>query len=224
MIRLVLRLTLPLLTLFTLMTGVLRARPADEALGDTLLKTGDCAAFCLLEIQPGWTTADDATQRLLRSGWLDDLRVVEVASLPQHLTRIEWDWAAQPPPAFAHVEGAADGWLDTRDGLVERLSVMLDLRLGDLYARLGTPHQLGLGVQHYPDVLPGVRLSYLYPQSNLNLQTLVPTCPYYPGLWHEGVLLSVGRLPNTRFPGATEYIRGVNWQRSIITRERLVCR
>ena len=48
----------------------------------------------------------------------------------------------------------------------------LDLRLGDLYARLGTPHQLGLGVQH---ATVGQRDVLLDPETHLGDYTLPVT-------------------------------------------------
>jgi len=92
MVRLLLRLTLPLLISFSGLMMLIRTRPYDNQELRSFLLSKDCATLCLMGIQPGVTSTNDAIQRLQQ-----DAHIARVG-ISEELETVAWFWQPDQSP------------------------------------------------------------------------------------------------------------------------------
>lgn len=92
MVRLLLRLTLPLLISFSGLMMLIRAQSHDNPELRSFLLPEDCAKPCLMGIQPGVTSTSEAIQRLRTNA-----RIAHVG-ISESLETVAWFWQPDQSP------------------------------------------------------------------------------------------------------------------------------
>lgn len=159
--RLLLRLSVLLTVAFAVIIGVIRAQPeAHPELERLLVPPPGCAMPCFLGIQPGQTSAEQATDILEAHPYVGEVRGVGAGD--RRLSSIRWRWADDAPPGVASFR---DNVLEVERGVVMGIQFNLFFSTGatwrvlttnradgDLlaaYVRLDSPNCLYPPLLHY---------------------------------------------------------------------------
>ena len=153
MIRLLLRLTLPLIALFIGALTVIHAQTVQGDVRHFLLPAQGCAMPCWQGIQPGVTTLAQARANLDGNPWVEHVRVIERAPY----TYLYWDWSARKP-AFVGASGAfLPPIMWSQDGIIQLIFIPTALSYGEVSLLLGMPDR-GSSQASYPKSLGLVNL------------------------------------------------------------------
>ncbi|MEO0564699.1 MAG: hypothetical protein AAF125_21520, partial [Chloroflexota bacterium] len=130
--RAVLRVTVPLLVLFTLALTLVRARPATAPAALDVILPPDCAPACPMGIAVGRVTIDEAVEVLVAHPYVGAVEYRNYA--------ITWTWADDAPSIVARAPYRDGGraYFDG-NGVVMEVNADLSLRLGAARWLFGTP-------------------------------------------------------------------------------------
>lgn len=135
MYRPLLRLSLVLVIAFTLMVGLIRARPYDGSLIRLFIMPPDgCPAPCWQGIRPGITNTDTALRLLRSSPWVGSVQTQFYLGYSNGW--ITWQWDGSQPPLTART---GQDNLGIYYSTVQNISIMTRIRYGDLLLTLGKP-------------------------------------------------------------------------------------
>lgn len=165
----------------TAFIGIIRAQQYDDQRLRDLLEAPDmpCPAPCLMGIQPGVTTREDALVRLQAHRWVGDVLVDD--------TQIAWRWSGQQPEALTP---RLRGFLFRRSNArpdVEMMVLGVDgITFADVAALLGAPDEGFPGVNAYLDGTE-LNLIYDYPDGLLQFRGMLECPQHFLSLWRMPV-------------------------------------
>ena len=144
-----LRSALWLIAMFVLPIALIRAQPYDDReLRALLVPAQDCAELCLMGIQPGVTTAQEAIRILENHEWVAEIDGAQSQEFWEALTmpgfaipRVHWTWNDHSP---AWLSQNQNGELWLVDGQVRYVGVYTSFLLGDILLTLGNPDSSNL--------------------------------------------------------------------------------
>jgi hypothetical protein len=194
MLRLGLRLSMVLACLCWLPILLIRLQPYNDGGLRAFLTTGECAAPCFLNIQPGRTAMRVADALLREQGWVERVEpgIDALNGLPG---AIYWTWNGQQPAFFADSgRGSVRSFNGER---VSEIQVELGLTLGDIWLSLGPPQSSATMIQgvNFPHI--SMAFVILYPEFAILGSS---NCPYHAKFWHSPVTLRLRR--EAAFTGA----------------------
>jgi hypothetical protein len=135
MTRLLRRLTLALLVVFTGAIGLIRAQPYDDGGLETLLiPPENCPRPCWQGIRPGRTLTQEALALLKAHPWIDRVELVT-----NDMYEIRWS-GRQP----AMIDADYHGVLVTRGDFVTQVRVPVRASFGDVWLRFDQPQYGGM--------------------------------------------------------------------------------
>lgn len=138
MFRLFVRLAVTLTVLFTVLAGLIRARPYDgTAIRAFIAPPSGCAAPCWQNIRPGTTSADHALRLLRESPRID--KVDLDFSISRDEGWLFWQWSDdQPDDLVAPANNSVRIDLNTATSIL----LATQIRLGDLWLAFGAPDMI----------------------------------------------------------------------------------
>ncbi len=176
MSRIYLKIMLPLLFLFTSITGLIYARlsPYDDRELRALLTPDGCSTPCMMGILPGVTTAYEAVQRLQENPWVKDLQVNRNSD--GAMISAQWEWNGNQPSLIPSQSAAFILFSMSDEGaiFIDKISVTTSIQVGYAYLLMGQPDRLeswSLG-KTSPDAVVGAN----YRDHFLTVWSVVP-CP-----------------------------------------------
>jgi hypothetical protein len=175
MLRLWLRLVVPLLLLSGALVAGVRARPAADApsLRAFFIPPAGCAAPCWLGIRPGVTTVDEALALLHAHEW--------VAGVRQSGVFYDLQWSGSQP---AWIDSGFHSHFRANGRLVDAIRIRTTLPNGLIFALLGQPDS---GVINTPLNQAGLRHTARYEHSGAEISSLT-ACPMRrDSVWHTPV-------------------------------------
>ena len=201
MTRRYLRLVLCTLVIFTAALLLIHAQPYDDhELRDLLLPEG-CPAPCFMGIRPGSTTEDEAVAILKSSEWVDhnSINILETKSYPNSTvgnqsSLIEWRWTRHASRLLITQENFIAGSIFARNHRVEKMTIYIHLRLGEIYTSLGSPSKVGFASLRNVKPPWGIAVFHLYPQYGFEFQSNIYRCPYLASLWMPEVRVEMSHL------------------------------
>ena len=190
--RFYLRLALIPLVLFTAAALLIHSQPYTDRGLKAFVMPDNCVAQCLMGIQPGITTMQDAIQRLWQNPWID-----RVTPLPngEHPTQIWWVWKDSAPDYLRKGHPYSDGQiLISFSGKVGSVNFGTTLVAGDDVLMLGKPDEDGIlfspPLLNTPDPNIPLMFELWYMKRHLAVSSTKP-CPYYTDIWHMPVNVGV---------------------------------
>lgn len=135
MLRLYLRVGIPLFLLLALPMLVIRAQQYNDSRVRELLLNNGCDAPCFLGIQPGITTAEEALALLRASQWVESASIAYRDS--DYGGGAVWSWTKQASPLLGKKQG---GFVTSpRNGVqvIDLLRITTVVASGDAYLTLG---------------------------------------------------------------------------------------
>jgi hypothetical protein len=142
MTRLVFRIMLPLLLLFSVVLLIARLQPYDDGGLRAALFAPDCALLCFMGIRPGVTTRDQAIRLLSANRW------VASVSLTHNQHNLTWTWNGQEPAALQNRSANNVILIDNRENVYE-IDIGTGTSFGSFLLLLGFPDgwfMAGVGV------------------------------------------------------------------------------
>jgi hypothetical protein len=107
-LRLLLRIMLPLAALLLLPVLLIRAQPYDDREVQSLLTPPQgCPAPCFMGIRPGVTTINEATDTLRTHAWVEDFTALGTQRDSRGrfiYSEIRWNWSDAAPVEINHIE------------------------------------------------------------------------------------------------------------------------
>jgi hypothetical protein len=144
LLRLLLRLSLPLTMLFTGVLVAIRTQPYDDSEIRALLAPPDgCPAPCFLGIQPGHTTAEAAIGILKKHAWVGSVNInIDPVRLSQ--LYVSWGWSGRQPRLIDSQRSGFLWTLNENGTLRDKVSfvtVRTHLQFGDIWLAFGQPQR-----------------------------------------------------------------------------------
>ncbi|NDJ61358.1 MAG: hypothetical protein GYB67_09545 [Chloroflexi bacterium] len=128
MTRLILRLiplsVAPLVVIF----GLIRLQPARSALEELFADSANCAALCVLGLEPGVTTLGDLDAALRVHPWVADVRYNRAPATDSGL--ISWAWSGAQP---AVIDARRQGLASIQDGVLAWVELPTTIAIGELW-------------------------------------------------------------------------------------------
>lgn len=119
--RFVFQTALALILVFILSISIIRARPYDEEVRDSLnLPANDCEMPCWAGIHPGMTT-EAAAEILSHHPWVDRM---------WGISYIRWTWSGQQPD---WIDSSRPGAVSSHYGAVDQIGIPTKLSVGDFW-------------------------------------------------------------------------------------------
>ncbi len=134
MIRWHVRMTVVGLFMFSAVLLLMRAQPYEYTRQQIFVADG-CTAACLVGIQPGVTSVEDAVTLLEDSGWVSQVDNRTINNVSGY---ISWKWSDQKPD---WINGNIEGEIWATQKQVVQIMIYGDLQLGDTRLVLGSPDQ-----------------------------------------------------------------------------------
>src|SRR5712672_955011 len=131
MIRFILRVTLVVCLLFSVVLLLVRTQPYDAGENRQRFLQDKCSAACFVGIQPGVTTVEEALERLANSVWISNVDNRTVNNVSGY---ISWKWSDQKP---AWISASREGEIWATQKQVVQIMIYGDLQLGDMRLALG---------------------------------------------------------------------------------------
>lgn len=199
--RFYLRLVLMLIVILIIALMVIHAQPYDDhELRELLLPEG-CPAPCFMGIRPGVTTEDEVVVILKASEWVDpnSINILETKAYPNatvgdQSSLIEWRWTQHANRLLITDENYIAGSIFTRDNRVEKMTIYIHLRLGEIYTSLGNPTKVSFASIRKVRPPWGITVFHLYPQYGFEFQSNIYSCPYLASLWMPEVRVEISHL------------------------------
>ncbi len=134
MIRWHIRITLLVLSLFSVVVLLIHAQP-DQYTKQQVFVLKGCSAACFAGIQPGVTSVEDAVTLLQASEWVSQVDNRTINNVSGY---ISWTWNDQKPD---WINGNMEGEIWATQKKVVQIMVYGSLQLGDTRLLLGLPDQ-----------------------------------------------------------------------------------
>ncbi len=132
------RLMLPCLSFFMVVTGAIQAQVYDYYHLRDLLVSKNCPAPCFMGIRPGMTTADEAITILDAHEWVGQISVDTESA--RGVTFVKWAWSGNQPAEFDSETGGllTSAFNRARNvQIVSNLQIRTTLPVGYGYLALG---------------------------------------------------------------------------------------
>jgi hypothetical protein len=200
MCRLLIRIILPIIGVFTTLISLVRLQPYQAGDLDYFLhSTNACEMPCWEGIRPGVTTARDAIGILQNHPWIGDVVVYNRAETSGS-GFIRWRWSGRQP---AIINSSYRGNLLAINGVVQTVTIPTAASFGEIWLLMD--HHPGKGMVSLSGVTTGRdkqiyraahQAIYEYPQGILNAYSVL-TCPLQPAsFWRAKVDLHLGNNSN----------------------------
>lgn len=169
-------------------------QPFDEGGFRGVIFADGCTVACLMGIQPGITTVDEARGILERGGyifqWIEDAEPLSQESDGIVVGRLHWRWSSKRPALFTGTDASL--MYDLKSGVVVTFADMTTrLSFGQMLILLGQP-SVGYLSAGYND-RDGVTFTSAigYPQWRMSLVSTIQ-CPITTrNLWDSSVMLQI---------------------------------
>ncbi len=185
--------------LFAIVIGVIRAQPYDDsAIRNFLTPPESCDGPCLMGIQTGVTTRDQALAILQANPW--------VGTITQNSVGISWVWNGKQPAFLGDsTTGVYSGNIDFINGIVRDIDLVTPLAWGDFLFVLGAPTKEGFVKAGYSPrgSVPKILHYAVYYKQKFTIETFT-SCPINQGsdLWYStGVIAWPGGIFSSGFVG-----------------------
>jgi hypothetical protein len=189
--RVLVRLALPAVLLFTVLTLFARAQRSDTSLLTTLLlPPSDCAAPCFLGIRPGLTTVNAGLDQLRTRAPVQSVSLV--SPMPGMSPVSDTYEVAFLQPSGSLRVTRMQFVTEPRSGVIEGILLSdMGITLADVYVTFGQPASLILDDRLHLGLVTYVGF---YPQYQLYIQAVFAICsPNISSLWtqHQSVLIGI---------------------------------
>lgn len=183
MVRLLLRLTLALMVVFTLAVGLIRAQPYDDRAARAFLSQSEACAPCFMGIRIGQMTTEQVMTWLDQHPWVNKLILTPRSGSIWGGT-INWDWSGQQP---GWIDAAHEGSIWTQGHVAQFVRFQTALTFGDLWLAFDQPPEGTLRVER--STAGGKRIVHYAAYSDQNFVAgFTLPCPLRPAdFWHHPV-------------------------------------
>ena len=169
-----------LIAILSGLIGVIRAQPYDDnGVRGVLAETQACPVACIMGLQPGQTTFDEALSRLNANDWVNDVKLVHGDKLEDG--KLEWTWSGQQ---HALINAQQPGTALIRAGIITYVTLPTEAEFWQFLLLNGQPdasHFFLIRSQTRHEVYHRAR----YNSDNLTLLVDTVSCPLSPTALYE---------------------------------------
>ena len=213
--RLIWRGTGSLITVLCGLIIVIRAQPYDDGgVRGMLAETQICPATCIMGLQPGYTTFDEAVAGLDANDWVLDVQIQYDSDIRQGA--LQWTWSGQQP---AIINAQQPGTAQIRNGIISYVTLPTRAELWQFLLLIGPPDASHFLLMRSP-TRHVLYHRARYAEGDLILLANTVACPLSPtALYQSGVVLEMFMDPGALIADQRDFHYGATH----LLRRELTC-